>query len=359
MFKSKWALLLIAIIAVIFFVFIQVDQKQKQEKLSRTQVAQNIQGDRNQASYDFIMTDQLTVEPFNNQVLIFDGNAMILIGENGKEVFHTNYPVNHYSLDFSEDQIFLLNKESKELTRFDIKGNVLHQVKNDFSPQSVTALSSNQYIIHYTTDIGVEGIKLFDTNNQMLQDMSFPDLLVTGILKHSNGNFSVIGLNKNAQQLETVITNYNAKGEAQTTGTLPNALITDSFSDNRSNYFLDPNTVYLTDKNLKLRSRAGIFQSTQKMIFHPALKEFSVLTHSNEIYRFALDGTFKNEKKLNESITDFVYWDDRIVYASEQNLVDGAKIYQYDQPVIKLIKLENSVAVVQRGRILFEKELDI
>ena len=103
-------------------------------------------------------------EEFEHGLLTYDGLSLKLIETDGTERFDVTINADNYNISTSKNRIFLLDIAKKNVYILDGKGKIVNQMTVDYLPKRVVALNNGNFVVHYFTDVYIEGIKLFSEN---------------------------------------------------------------------------------------------------------------------------------------------------------------------------------------------------
>jgi len=292
---------------------------------------------------------------YRDGFLMYDGKSLKYIDSEAQRVFDLNIRVENYSIDTNNSNIYLLDKMKKEVYIIDKKGALTKKLKIKEKALMIKALYNDDFLIHYTTDVDVEGAKLYSYKGEEIQDISIPQITINLVqVDRDTSNFVISGISIKDDRLYNNIFYYNKKGELIFSYNIENKVFAKVlFLDDRL-VLVDPK--YIEIKNLS-DEKVKKINLDEKIQFIEVIDEEIVLIDSNKkiIYidkygkEINKEYDMKNIKGIKNIGNQKILYSDRSIY-----LPENKEKKDFTKDILDVFTIsDNSVIVIFRGYIKF------
>ena len=290
-------------------------------------------------------------EEFSHGLLMYDGLSLKLIETDGSERFDVTINADNYSISTSKNRIFLLDIAKKNVYILDGKGNIVNQVTVDYLPKRIIALDNGNFIVHYFTDVYIEGIKLFSENGNLINDITYPNVTLTLIQGDKNDHFAVFGFFRTGSSLENSVYFYNRTGELQYANQINDVIIHQLLFQKNRVLMLDVNSILTSDTAFEEVSSLEFPLVLKKIVANE--KNIYLLTKDNSIQ--VMDSEFQNTDQLSsqENIIDMFLVDDKLIYYTQNAVLCNYNRRQFSKDIVKVIPVDDTLMI------LFKNEMKI
>ena len=288
-------------------------------------------------------------EEFEHGLLTYDGLSLKLIETDGTERFDVTINADNYNISTSKNRIFLLDIAKKNVYILDGKGKIVNQITVDYLPKRVVALDNGNFVVHYFTDVYIEGIKLFSENGKMLNDITYPNVTLTLIQGDKNNHFAVLGFFKNGSSLENSVYFYNYAGELQYASQINNVIIHQLLFQKNKVLMLDINSILTCDTTFEEVSSMELPLVLKKVVANE--KNIYLLTKDNSIQ--VMDSEFQNTDQLSsqEKIIDMFLVDDKLIYYTQNSILCNYDKRQFSKDIVKVIPVDDTLIILFKNEI--------
>lgn len=284
------------------------------------------------------------VTSFQNGLLTYDGLSLRLIDSEGIEVFDVTINADNYSISTSQDRIFVLDIAKKSIFILDEKGSVITQEKTGDMPKRVVGLEDGGFLIHYFTDVYVEGIRVFSKSGKEVKDMPYPNVTITLVRPVDATSFLVTGFFRNADTLDNSVYYYTNKGELQFATQINNAILGKIVPRKDKFVMMDVSSLIVGDKAMEETTNFDFTLNLKDILATD--KEIYVLASDNSVKTLNYDFQFLAEKSSQAEILGILFHKGKLLYYTDNSVVYGAVSKQYSKDVMKVVDIGEKVAVV-------------
>ncbi len=287
------------------------------------------------------------VSMFKDGVISYDGLTLKYIGVDGKLRFDITLKADNFSFSVSEKNIYILDIVSKQVYILNASGGIVNKIKLECVPVRITALSNDNFIIHYLTDIELEGVKLFKTSGEEIQDITYPDVTLTLIENAKDGKFCVMGFFRNLPELKTCIYSYDADGKLQSAVRIDSALISKAVYTEKDVFLLDSDNLIKAD-NTYYEEEERIRTSEPLVDVASDGTTVCTLDKMNVLRLYDLDFKLIEEYDVEENVDGFFVVDGAVMYYNSNGIFWKNESKRYAKNVLKVITdKEKTVAFFQ------------
>lgn len=300
-------------------------------------------------SLPFAFSNNNYVTSFQGNLLTYDGLNLKLTDPEGNSYPDVTINADNYSISTSENEIFILDIAKKKVFVIDSKARVINQILVDDMPRRIIALEGGGFLIHYFTDVYVEGVKIFSKSGKLLKDIAYPDVTLTLIESLEDGSFTVMGFFRNSASLDSSIYYYTDRGELQFATQLNNSIISKMLIRPDRLVLLDVSSLILSDRAVEEQTNFEFKEDLKDVIANE--KEMYVLTFDNSIKVLNYDFQLVGEKSSQEDIEGILLHKGQLLYYTKDTLFYGSIKKQYSKDILQLVDLGEKVAIVFKGEI--------
>lgn len=338
--KQKIMVILAGLVLILLFNPYSLDYIKNQFTVSTSDLAHSI---------PFAFSNNNYASSFRGNLLTYDGLTLNLIDQGGMKVFDITINADNYSISHSENEIFILDLAKKNVFVLDEKGRVINQVKVDDMPRRVVALKGGGFLIHYFTDVYVEGVKVFSKRGKQVKDIAYPNVTLTLIESVDAEAFMVMGFFRNSDSLDNSVYYYTDKGELQFATQLNNSIISKVITQKDKFLMLGVSSVLSSDKMVEEHVNFEFTEELKDMVANE--KGMYVLTFANSIKLLNYEFQSMGERSSQEDIQGLLLHQGELLYYTKDSLFYGSITKQYSKDILQVIDLGKKLAVIFKGEI--------
>lgn len=287
--------------------------------------------------------------------LIYDGKSLKYINNKAERIFSLNIKIDNYSLDTSGNNIYILDKTNKEIYIINKKGSLINKVKTSENPLLVKSFRNGDFLVHYSTNSDVEGVKIHDSEGKEIKDISIPRITINFInIDPKNGGFLISGISTEKNSLFNRIIYYDKKGNFIFSDNIENKLFINSL-------FLENNIILVEPKYIEFRDRD--FKTLSTLTLDDSIKNIDLI--NNDIGVIYNSNNFKyisekgQEKSINYPIQNIkgfeqigketIIYSDRSIYFTKYK-----QEYNLKEDIVRVLAIdETNIVIIFRGNIKF------
>lgn len=292
---------------------------------------------------------------YRDGFLMYDGKALKYIDNEAQRIFDLNIRIENYSIDTNNSNIYLLDKMKKEVYIIDKKGALTKKLKLKENALMVKALYNNDFLIHYTTDVDVEGAKLYSYKGEEIQDISIPQITINLVQVDKNtSNFIISGISIKDDRLYNNILYYNKKGELIFSYNIENKVFAKTLFLDDKLVLADPKYIEIKDLNDEKVKKINLDEEIQyidiineEIVVIDSNKKITYIDESGKEKNKEYD--MKNIKGIKNIGNQKIVYSDRSIY-----LPENKEKKDFTKDILDVFTIyDNSVIVIFRGYIKF------
>ncbi|CAH2215352.1 DUF5711 family protein [Tepidibacter aestuarii] len=346
---KKNKIIIISIILIIIFMNPKTINNIK-SKINNSKV--NIE-EKKEISYGY-SSDTSFIE-YRDGFLMYDGKSLKYIDNEAQREFDLNIRVENYSIDTNNSNIYLLDKIKKEVYIIDKKGSLTNKVNIKENALMIKALYNDDFLIHYTTDVDVEGVKLYSYKGKEIQDISIPQITINLVdVDKDASNFVISGISIKDDRLYNNIFYYNKKGELIFSYNIENKVFVKTMFLDDKLVLVDPKYIEIKDLDNEKVKKINLDEEIQ---YIDIINDEIVVIDSNKnvIYIDKVgkeknkEYDIKNIKGIKNIENQNIVYTDRSIY-----LPKNKEKKDFTKDILDVFTIhDNRVIVVFRGYVKF------
>ncbi|WP_099189720.1 DUF5711 family protein [Tepidibacter mesophilus] len=292
---------------------------------------------------------------YRDGFLMYDGKSLKYMDSEAQRKFDLNIRIENYSIDTNNSNIYLLDKMKKEVYIIDKKGSLMNKLSLKENALMIKALYNDDFLIHYTTDVEVEGVKLYSYKGEEIQDISIPQIIINLVEVDKNtSNFVVSGISIKDDRLYNNIFYYNKKGELIFSYNIENKVFVKTM-------FLDDNLVFVDPKYIEIKNlndeNAKKINLDEEIAYVDIIDDEIIVMDSNKniisIDKYGKEKikeySIENIKGIKNIGNENIVYSDRSIYLSKNK-----QKKDFTKDILDVFTIyDNSVIVIFRGYIKF------
>lgn len=343
---------IIAIVAII--ILFMIDPFGKVSKLTSGKIGEDLK-EYLEVSQEY--RPDMEISDFQNGVLIYDGRKVKLLDENGKYKFQTEIRSDNFQMETSKDRVYILDKVMKKVEILDQDGKLVEEAQLKDIPLNIKVLMNGNFLIHYSSEAGAEGISLYQKNGEKKQDILNPKMRMTFMKEDPYGNgFFLSALDSRDKTLLNHIYYYDKNGNMVYGDEKKDILVSDVVFSKDMIAIIDPNYVFINNRKFEQQYRVSMESPVIKAI--ESKDGFLTLDQDGVLKIIGKDGKVKKEIIHEEKISEVETSEEVIISTSGRTLyLEGSKKKrEFPADIVKMVVIsKEKVAVVFRGSIKFLK----
>ncbi len=292
---------------------------------------------------------------YRDGFLMYDGKSLKYIDNEAQREFDLNIRIENYSIDINNSNIYLLDKIKKEVYIIDKKGSLIRKLSLKEKALTIKALYNDDFLIHYTTDVDVEGVKLYSYKGEEIQDISIPQITINLVdVDNDTSSFVISGISIKDDRLYNNILYYNKKGELIFSYNIENKVFIKTLFLDDKLVLADPN--YIEIKNLN-DEKVKKINLDEEIKYIDIIDDEIVVVDSNE--KITYIDKFGKEKNKEYDIKNIkgikiignrnIVYSDRSIY-----LLENKEKKDFTKDILDVFTIyDNSVIVIFRGYVKF------
>ncbi len=287
--------------------------------------------------------------------LIYDGKSLKYIDNKAERIFSLNIRIDNYSIDVTDGNIYLLDKTKKEIYIIDKKGSIVNKIGLKENPLFVKGIKNSYFLVHYNTNVEVEGLKIMNQKGEEIKDISIPKITINFIdVDKDTGGFLISGINTEKDSLVNAIFYYDKKGNLEFSDNIENKLFIKSLFLDHNIILVEPQYIEIKDKEFKTSSNLNLDNGIRDV--HVMEDGIDVVDNTGKLIAINEKGQEKEQsypigkiKGVEEIKNERIVYSDRSIYFSQYK-----QKQDFTKDIIKILVLDDeSVIVVFRGSIKF------
>jgi hypothetical protein len=292
---------------------------------------------------------------YRDGFLMYDGKSLKYIDNEAQREFDLNIRIENYSIDTNNSNIYLLDKIKKEVYIIDKKGVLTKKVSLKENALTVKALYNDNFLIHYTTNVEVEGVKLYSYKGEEIQDISIPQITINLVnIDKDTSNFVISGITIKDDRLYNNIFYYNKKGELIFSYNIENKVFVKTMFLDKKLILADPNYIEIKDLSNEKAKKINLDEEIQ---YIDIIDDEIVVIDSNKkiIYIDKLgkeknkEIDMKNIKGIKNIGNKDIIYSDRSIYIPQNK-----EKKDFTKDILDVFTIyNNSVIVIFRGYVKF------
>ncbi|OPJ55443.1 DUF5711 family protein [Alkalithermobacter paradoxus] len=294
---------------------------------------------------------------YREGLLMYDGRNLVHIDNKGERIFNLSLRINDYSLDTNDNDIYILDKTSKEVYIIDRRGSISNRLKVNDNAVYIKCFRNGNFLIHYETDIELEGVKLFNSKGDTIKDISIPKAVINFVqIDNNTQGFLVSAINIENDSLFNNLFFYDRKGDLVVADKSESRVFIGSEILPREMFLIEPNSVEVRNRELQslrivpLRDNIRYINNMENGI--------GIIDDSGKLIHIDKNGQEKIMTYPIDKIKGFEYMSKGVAVYSDRSIYFDSLNQKYDftKDIIKAISLDNDhLIVIFRGSIKFFK----
>ncbi|SHH30779.1 DUF5711 family protein [Tepidibacter thalassicus] len=287
--------------------------------------------------------------------LVYDGKSLNYINSNAERIFSLNVRMDNYSIDTDNSNIYLLDRMNKEAYIVDKKGTLIKKIRIKEKPIIIKALKNNSFLIHYSTNVEVEGVKIYDINGNEIKDISIPKITINLVETDLNtGAFLISGNTVENDSLYNNIFYYNKKGELMYSDKIENKVFVKTIFVDDNIDLIDPTEVEIRDREFNVLNKINLDENVK---YVNLINDYiTIIDDSGNLIYIDQTGNkkiikcpVKNVQGIKQIGKEKIIYSDRSIYFTKYK-----KIYDFSKDIVDVLSLDDkNLIVVFRGSIEF------
>lgn len=287
--------------------------------------------------------------------LIYDGKSLKYINNKAERIFSINIRIDNYSFDTNGNNIYILDKTNKEIYIINKKGNLTKKIKASETPILIKSFKNGNFIVHYSTNSEVEGVKMYSSGGEEFKDISIPRITINFInIDPKNGGFLISGISTDKNSLFNRVIYYDKKGEFVFSDNIENKLFVKSLFLEDNIVLVEPKYIEFRDRDFKILSTLNLDDSIKNIDLINndigAIYESDNLKYINEKgQEKSTNYPIENIKGFEQIGKDTIIYSDRSIYFPKYK-----QEYNLKEDIVKILVIDdNNIVIIFRGNIKF------
>lgn len=301
---------------------------------------------------EFAYTPDRQVKILGSSLILYDGRNLRKWDETGKEVFVAPIRSDNFALETMDENIYLLDKVRKKIYSFNDQGEILAQVEVKETPMNIKAITGGRFILHYITEVKVEGLQIYDKKCKLLNDITYPKRSINFIQEDKGKNgFMVSSLIRTPLALNNSIYLYNNRldptmaTDVEDTVFVKGELLADHIA------LMDTSYMAIYDRSFRPLCRISAEGGFRDFLM--TTDGFYTVGSGKKIRNYDFNGKLLEEKTYKEEILSL-----KMFQGEPLVIFRGGYIYQevhYDtvKDILDVFPLDNKLAILFKDSIKF------
>lgn len=298
----------------------------------------------------------MKILPFQDGLLIYDSQIIKSLKYDGTERFSVNLSLDRWDIASSEKNIYLLDKINKEIYFINHKGEFKSKSSLNNLPDKLIAGADGNVAVYYKTEVGVEGITLFDKTGKQLTDITYPKVSITNIEINNNNQMSVQGIYRLSVKLTNNIYRYNANGDLVYSTSVDGMIVVDEISFDSSYALIDVNNIVFYNSNheeIQRFSSVIPFKSIKKFG-----EELYILDKRNKLLKINKNLVVEEEKYYQNQFDDMIVFNNQLVFYSSDGIrLENGIEMKFEKQLEQVFITGNYLVTVTRGELKLMNKL--
>lgn len=299
----------------------------------------------------------MKVEPFGENILIYDSSNLRLLKPDGEEIFNVNLVLDSWELEVSDKKIYLLDKVSKELYFISSKGEFENNIKLGNIPSRIIAGEKGSLAVYYKTDVGVEGVLFFDSSGKQIADLNYPKVSITAVKINDQNQFTVHGIYRLEPKLTDNMYHYSSAGALIYSTEIQDAIIIDQLEMKDRVMLFDINNLIMLKKN----SNEELFRISSTIPFKSVKlhqEKIYALDKRNKMIIIDLDGNIVDEKYYQTEFSDITWLNSELVFYSRDFVKNLETQMNFTKPIEEVFNVGEYIGIVMKGELKLINKLE-
>ena len=304
---KKKPILILMIVLVIAIILIPNVFKNNQEVVEEVNIDDE---------YQFEYNSNMSILPFHNTFLIYDGKKLVKKSDKFKDLFSLRLNISDFVMKTSKEDIYILDKLERILYKINKDGEVVNQVKFVENGQNIYPLKNSDIVLQYNTSVNTDGIIVYDKDLKQKKNINYPNALVNTMFfeEGTNDVFVSTQMLNNADIINAIYW-YNSKYDVQSINQYKNlvAISLDVLSGQK--LILDPNSLYILDSHYQNASKISSQHSFERMLVNN--EQIYLQDGAKNIRIFDKTGKLIKERAFKEPIINMLANVSQVIYISK------------------------------------------
>ncbi|SHK04477.1 hypothetical protein SAMN02744037_01495 [Tepidibacter formicigenes DSM 15518] len=287
--------------------------------------------------------------------LIYDGKSLNYINSKAERIFSLNIRIENYSIDTNESNIYILDKIKNEAYIVDKKGSLIKKISIKDKPIIIKALKGDNFLIQYSTNVEVEGVKIYDIEGNEIKNISIPKITINTVETDLNtGGFLISGIIIENESLYNNIFYYNKKGELLFSDNIENKIFIKTMFLNDKIILVDPKYIELRDEEFESLNKINLDENIKYITliddYIVIIDKLGRIIYIDEKGNKKIENhPIKNAKGIEKMEKESIIYSDGSIYFTKHK-----KTYDFSKDIVNVLNLDDkSLIVIFRGSIEF------
>lgn len=293
----------------------------------------------------FEYNSNMSILPFQNTFLIYDGKRLVKKNEAFKDIFSLRLNISDFVMKTSKENVYILDKIEKILYKISKDGEIVNQVKFIENAQNIYPLKNSDILLQYNTSVNTDGIIVYDSDLRKKKNINYPNALVHTVMFEEGTNDVFISVQMiNNTDIINAIYWYNSKYDVQLINQYKNLVTIGMDLLNGQKLILDPNTVYIMDSHYKNLGRISAQASFEKMVVN---NEHIYLQDGSKTVRiFDKTGKLVKDIAFKDPLIDILKNLNQVIYVTKSEVRSDRKVIKTQKDIEEAILLSNNKLVL-------------
>lgn len=298
----------------------------------------------------------MEILPFQEGLLMYDSQVLKNVSYDGNEKFSVNLTLDKWDLEASGKNIYLLDKINKELYFINNKGEFKSKATLNNLPDRLISGKEGNVAVYYKTEVGVEGITLFDKSGKQLTDLTYPKVTITNIEINDLNQMSVQGIYRMSTKLTNNIYKYSSGGNLIYSNSVDGMIVVDEIPFDSNYALVDVNNIVFYNSNheeIQRFSSVIPYKSVQKFG-----EDIYILDKRNKLLKINKELVVAEEKYYQTQFDDMIKFNEQLIFYSGEGIKAESGIeMKFEKPIDQVFITGDYLVIVTRGEIRLMNKL--
>lgn len=294
-----------------------------------------------------------------DSLISYDGRSLKRMDGSLREIFSAPIRSDNFALDIHGEDIYLLDRVQKKVYSIDKTGAIRAQLQIESTPLTIKALAGGRFILHYITDVKVEGLLLCSRDCSRLDDIKYSKQSVNFIQEDGDKNgFLVSSLIRDSSVLKNNIYLYrfqHPKAELIMTTSVENTVFVKGSVKGNYIALMDTDYALVYDREFRPQCRISSEGSLRDLFFNGDGTAFYTLDSSGKLRRYDLKGKLMDEKRYKEEVLSVKFFMGEPLVVFRNGYVYRDQRYPLSKDIVDMVALDDKIAILFKENIEFVK----
>ncbi|MDO5096463.1 MAG: DUF5711 family protein [Peptostreptococcaceae bacterium] len=338
---------------VLVLILINPETKKRYERYVESQAP------KQEYAFNYNYSPGMKILPLSDSLVMYDSGNLRLLKKDGSEIFDIPFALANWDMATSDHAIYLLNRIEKVLYFIDEEGNFINQVPLGNIPSKLYAGKAGNLVVHYKSEAGVEGIVMFDSYGNQLEDLTYPKTTITWIDINEQNQTTVHGMYRIEPKLTNYMYRYNPKGKLIFSKNFEDVIFFRQFENDSTIAMVDVNRIQFYSKAGNEPTVSVDSLIPAKLIAYDKIDQnIYFLDKRNKLRVINMQGEVIEEKHFQIEYEKMVIYHGNLLMFGQDFIRTNSKEIQYPKKIDSVFELGDYLVCVMKGEVRMTNKME-